>query len=198
MTETAASELCSLINDSAPAERIASFLDGLRQPARIDAVRGLSVREQRRLWARAEGFAALSIPDVVPSSLPVLVPVRHYGRNSLPAFTLFEKRFYREADGERYAGANFQAVSPLTGPGYFALREDPARREVLVDYTQLPATKPAGWPEIVPNERGLSRFVFGAMVDTLRRVSTHVTIGRAARKGKAVDAWFVLCRDDAA
>jgi hypothetical protein len=32
------------------------------------------------------------------------------------------------------------------------------------------------------------------MVDALRAVSTHVTVGRAIKKGKVLDNWFVLCR----
>ena len=46
------------------------------------------------------------------------------------------------------------------------------------------------------NERGLSRFVYGFMVDRVRRVSEHVTIGSAARKGKEMGSYFVLTRDD--
>ena len=52
------------------------------------------------------------------------------------------------------------------------------------------------WPEVQSNERGLSRFVYGFMVDRLRRVSEHVTIGSAARKGKEMGSYFVLTRDD--
>jgi len=195
MTQTTPSELRRLIMQGSSASPIAAFLDALSQPERIAAVRGLSRREQQQLWERVDGFAPLSVDDVVPQTAPALQPVRHYGRNSLPLFSLFEKRFYRCAEPTQLAGANFQAVSPFTGPGYFVLRDDLARREVLVDYTALPTSKPTHWPAIVRNDRGLSRFVFGSMVDTLRRVSTHVTIGRAARHGRVLDAWFVLCRD---
>jgi hypothetical protein len=198
MTQTAQSALRSLISQGRPAQPIAAFLDALSQAERVAAVRGLSRREQQQLWDRVDGFAPLSVDDVVPQTTPALVPVRHYGRNSLPLFSLFEKRFYRCAEPTQLAGANFQAVSPLTGPGYFVLRADAARREVIVDYTALPVSKPAHWPAIVRNDRGFSRFVFGSMVDTLRRVSTHVTIGRAARHGHTLDAWFVLCREEVA
>jgi hypothetical protein len=34
------------------------------------------------------------------------------------------------------------------------------------------------------------------MVDRLRRVSEHVTIGSAARKGRDLGSYFVLCRVD--
>jgi hypothetical protein len=96
--------------------------------------------------------------------------------------------------GELY-GYNHQTLSPLTGPGYFVAREDPTRPEVLIDYREVPASHPDGWPEIGPNERGLARFVYGFMVDTLRGVSEHVSIGSAARKGRDLGSWFVLCRE---
>ena len=68
------------------------------------------------------------------------------------------------------------------------------RLEILVDYGRLPESRPESWPEIRSNERGLSRFVYGFMVDTVRRVSIHVTIGSAARKGRDMGSYFVLCR----
>ena len=60
----------------------------------------------------------------------------------------------------------------------------------------MPEEHPPGWPEPRPNDLGLSRFVYGFMVDTLRRVSEHVTIGSAARKGRDLGSWFVLVRED--
>ena len=33
------------------------------------------------------------------------------------------------------------------------------------------------------------------MIDYLRRVSDHVTIGRAFRKGKWTENYFLLCRE---
>jgi hypothetical protein len=66
---------------------------------------------------------------------------------------------------------------------------------VLIDYRELPAEHPEGWPAIRPNDRGVSRFVYGFMVDTLRRVSEHVSIGSAARAGRDLGSWFILCRE---
>jgi hypothetical protein len=129
-----------------------------------------------------------------------MTPVRHYGRNTLPAFTWFEKRFCRPPDvdparpGALY-GFNFQSLSVLTGPGYFVAHDDPAGREVLIDYRELPPLHPAGWPEIRGNERGLARLVYGSMVDRLRRVSEHVSIGSATRHGREFGSWFVLARE---
>ena len=68
--------------------------------------------------------------------------------------------------------------------------------EVWVDYRRVPERHPEGWPEIRSNERGLSRFIYGFMVDTLRGVSEHVSIGSAARNGRGLGSWFVLCRQD--
>jgi hypothetical protein len=136
----------------------------------------------------------------VPPEVADFTPVRHYGRNTLPLFTHFEKRFCRPAGadprkpGELY-GFNFQVLAPVTGPGYFVASEDPNGLEVSIDYNAVPPECPEGWPGIRRNERGLSRFVYGFMVDTLRGVSEHVTIGSAARGGKDIGSWFILCRD---
>jgi len=86
-------------------------------------------------------------------------------------------------------------MSPVTGPGYFVAHEDAERGEVLIDYREVPTQAPTDWPLIRPNDRGLGRLVYGNMVDTLRRVSEHVTIGSAARGGKDLGSWFVLCRE---
>jgi hypothetical protein len=179
---------------------ISDLLDGLNHDQRVDAVRSLGRSEQRRLYDVVDGFRPVRLEHLVPPSAPDFTPVRHYGKNTLPLFTHFEKRFCRPrgADaaqpGELY-GFNFQTMAPVTGPGYFVAREDPNRPEIWVDYNEVPPEHPAGWPEIRRNERGLSRFVYGFMVDTLRGVSDHVTIGSAARKGSDLGSWFILCRE---
>ena len=128
-------------------------------------------------------------------------PVRHYGKNTLPLFTHFEKRFCRarDADPERArpssAGYNFQTMRWSPVPATSCCGRTPTATKLLVDYHRVPPAHPAGWPEIRRNEKGLSRFVYGFMIDTLRGVSQHVTIGSAARKGKDLGSWFVLCRE---
>ena len=179
---------------------IAKLLDGLSHDARVAAVRSLGRSSQRTLYAAVDGFLPLQLVDLVPESVAALEPVRHYGRNTLPAFTHFEKRFCRPegaapAQPTALYGFNFQALEWLTGPGYFVAKQDPKRPEIWVDYNEVPSVHPDGWPEIRRNEVGLSRFVYGFMVDTLRRVSEHVTIGSAARNGRDVGSWFVLCRE---
>lgn len=181
-------------------ERIRALLDGLEHADRVAAVRSLGRSDQQRLYQAAQGFAELRLHDLVPPDRADGQTVRHYGRNTLPLFTLFEKRFCRpagqvaDAPGELW-GFNFQTLSPLTGPGYFVASEDPRVAEVLIDYRRIPPAAPAGWPATRSNERGLSRFIYGFMVDTLRRVSEHVTIGSAARRGRDIGSWFVLARE---
>jgi hypothetical protein len=179
---------------------IAHFLDALEPAARVGAVRSLGRGEQRALYGAADGAFGLRLVDLVPESAPDLVPVRHFGRNTLPLFTHFEKRFCRprgadpKQPGELY-GFNFQSLAFATGPGYFVAREDPARAEVRIDYRRVPPERPDSWPAIRRNEIGLARFVYGFMEDTLRRVSEHVSIGSAARRDREIGSWFVLSRE---
>ena len=190
------------VGDSAvAASGIAALFDGLSDDLRVALVRSLGRGEQRALYRKVEGFAPVALVDLVPASRGDLEEVRHLGLNTLPAFRVFEKRFCRlpgeDATGpSALAGYNFQTMSPITGPGYFVAVEDPDRREVLVDYRRLPESKPADWPRIQSNERGLARFVYGFMVDRLRRVSEHVTIGSATRKGREMGSYFALTRSD--
>ncbi len=198
----AGQELVGRLRDqSIETAEISKFLDGLSHAERVAAIRALGGKDQHRLYDAADGFAEVRLTDLVAPTIGDLVEVRHHGKNSLPLFTHFEKRFSR-APGRDPAspgdlmGFNFQTMSPITGPGYYVAREDENRREVLVDYNLLPDCHPEGWPEIKRNDRGLARFVYGFMIDTLRRVSEHVTIGSASRHGKDTGNWFVLCRED--
>lgn len=194
-------ELESLVRDPGSRPRaIADLLDALPAGLRTAAVRGLSRRAQRTLYEKVRDFAPVELKELVPPDRRELETVRHLGRNTLPAFRIFEKRFCRlpgtsAENPDRLAGFNFQALSGLTGPGYFLAFADPERPEVLVDYRRLPTTRPADWPEIQSNETGLARFVYGFMVDRLRRVSRDVTIGSAARNARELGSYFVLSRE---
>jgi hypothetical protein len=200
--DEAGSAFRSMISDSAVAPAaMAELLDGLSEAMRTRIVRQLGRRDQQALYSKVEGFAPIELIDLVPPDRSDLEEVRHLGRNSLPAFRIFEKRFCRLPGNmpdapDALAGYNFQAMSPVTGPGYFMAREDENTKEVLVDYTELPDQKPVDWPAVRSNERGLGRFVYGFMVDRLRRVSEHVTIGSAARNGRELGSYFVLSRAD--
>ncbi len=179
---------------------VARALDSMSHAQRVQAIRAVGRNEQRRLYEAVDGFRALSMTDMVAATTSAMTRVRHYGKNTLPAFSHFEKRFCRPPDADpqqpdRLWGYNFSPMGWLVGPGYFVLRPDAARGELLVDYNLLPPAHPADWPEIRPNERGVSRFVYGFMIDTLRGVSQHVTVGSAARKDRDLGSWFLLCRE---
>jgi len=182
-------------------EAIAAFLDGKAPNVRIEETRALGAPEQKALWRLTVGRAT-TLDDLVPPDYGPLEPVRHYGKNTLPVFALFEKRFCRPTPGaageERVLwGYNEGTSRPLIGPGYFVVRESPTdpRGATVVDYFTVPPEKPDGWPKIVPNEHGLQCFVYAQMHDYLRRVSTHVSIGRAWRKHRETPNHFLLCRE---
>ena len=181
---------------------VAKLLEEVPPDERIALVHSLSAAEQARLWTAAQG-RAVTIEEMVPRELGPLQPVIFHGKNSLPAFSRFQKRFCRPAAGverDELWGYNYQPtrwLAPLTGPGYFvAYDAREATGAVAVDYTKLPGDHPAEWPEIVDNSHRLSRFIYRNLVDYLRRVSPHVLIGRATREGKPLPNYFVLCRED--
>jgi hypothetical protein len=196
-----AEEVAALLCEpGASSSEIARFFDGLAHADRVSAIRSLGRAQQSALWDKSEGFAEVGLIDLVPPETPVDGTVRHYGKNTLPFFSHFEKRFARQTgvdadDPRELIGFNFQTMAPLTGPGYFVAVPSEKAGEVLVDYRRVPKAHPPGWPDVKSNERGLSRLVYGFMVDTLRRVSEHVTIGSAARNGKDLGSWFILCRE---
>lgn len=170
---------------------IAEALDALRHDERVNWMRGLSRRELRSLFALAGQSAALPLshfhrePDVID---------RHIGQNSLPMFSTFEKRFVlRDGQLQGY-NHNQRLVSWFTGPGHFIVTQNDD--EILFDYTQLPPGAPSDFPAIAPNDRGTAQLVFGGMIDRVRRVSTHCTIGAAYRNGKPMHSWFMLVRED--
>jgi hypothetical protein len=183
-----------------PMKEVAALLDGATHEQRVRFVRSVGRGGQRALWQAAAGFLPLSLQDLVPAARRDGETVRHFGKNTLPAFTHFEKRFCRPAGEDPRApralhGFNFQSLAWLTGPGYYVAHADPDRPEVLIDYREIPAAAPPGWPALRRNETGPARLVYGFMVDRLRRVSEHVTIGSAARHGRDLGSWFLLTRE---
>lgn len=176
---------------------LAAQLDGMNEARTLAFVRQVKGRDQARLWAAAEGRPT-RLADLVPEGVPEGVEVIHVGRNSLPLFSAFEKRFAR-VPGEpgKLHGYNEGAARKIIGPGYFVAAEDGERGEVGVNYYEVPPGGehlPDHWPKVKPNESGLQRFVFAKMVDYLRRVADGVFIGRAVRKGKVTNNYFLLCR----
>jgi hypothetical protein len=180
--------------DPVDREAIARFLDGLGADDRRAAITALSgVRLQRRLYEAAAAAPRVTLADFVPPDAPPLQEIIFHGKNSLAAFTLFQKRFCRPPrGGDALWGYNHQQLAWLTGPGYFVVHED--GRGAAIDYREVPPDHPPSWPEVKPNDRGLSRFVYKDMVDYMRRVARDVFIGSAHRDGKETGNYFVLSR----
>ncbi len=178
---------------------LADYLDRLDAPARLREVRSLVKREQVKLFEVAAGALPIHLDHFVPAGTPPLREVIHYGRNSLPAFHTFEKRFcLPDTGGDELWGYNEHALRALTGPGYFVVREPSLAElaEMVIDYTELPPRKPDAWPSIRPNSARFGRFIYFQTRDIVRAVSQHVTVGRDTRNGQPLDAWFVICRSD--
>ena len=181
---------------------IAAYLDQLSADERRDQSQSLGSRDQKLLWSLCEG-SEVTIDQMVPPERAGQT-VRHIGRNTLPVFKLFEKRFYRpSAESAELWGYNEGSTRPLVGPGYFVCHmsdqdesTDAAVAELVINYERLPEHAPEGWPEVRFNERGISKLVYAFMHDYMRRVSEHITIGRAYRKGAESPNYFTLCRWD--
>ncbi|MFN8543684.1 MAG: hypothetical protein U0807_05700 [Candidatus Binatia bacterium] len=194
---TAARRLRELLEAQPPdAAAIRAFLDGLSHAERLEAIRALGgAGVQRRLWEAAKDAPRVTLDQLVPRDAGPLREVIWHGKNSLPAFTRFQKRFCRPARGDGTLwGYNEQRLVRVVGPGYFVVHED-ATRGAAIDYREVPPQGAPGWPPVTPNDAGLSYFVYRDMVDYLRRVSAHVLIGRATKHGKDLENYFVLCRE---
>jgi len=189
-------KLAMLIGQGASSDDIAVFLDGQDRSSRLATVRGLPGRCLGQLYDLVEG-ATMDLDHFVPTQVGEGAAVRHLGVNSLPLFRQFEKRFVRASGGDQLWGYNHQAMGWLTGPGYFGIRQPAASEALCIDYHSVPAATPVeGWPRVRSNERFPDRLVYGFMRDHMRRVSQHVSIGQAEKKGSLMDTWFALVRID--
>jgi hypothetical protein len=198
-----ATNLVELVRSDAKILEISRHLDALGHEQRLAETRALTGSDQKQLFRKAEDSPPLGLDFFVPAATPPLTQVIHFGKNSQPAFRLFQKRWCRPADrSDALYGYNETVVRPAIGPGYFVAHltegggRDP-RGAVVVDYFMVPeGPVVAGWPPVRPNASGLQRFVYHQTRDYMRRVSAHVSIGEAHRLEKRVMGWFVLCRQD--
>lgn len=186
-------ELSLLLGSGADASALRAYLDGLSAEARVKECRALNRPALKTLYERCETSPPLRLADMVPDALPAKTQVIFAGLNNLPLHRLFEKRFARTPSG-KIVGYNFQSLAAFSGPGYFTV--DPAGDELVIDYTKIPTQDevPTDWPEVQPNNRGLSHFIYKNMQDYCRSVSKDVVIGHATRLGKSMPAYFVLAR----
>ncbi|HVK62829.1 MAG TPA: hypothetical protein VM694_00050, partial [Polyangium sp.] len=103
---------------------------------------------------------------------------------------------------ERLFGYNQSPFLGTVGPGFFVAvptkgrPEWEARGQIVIDYFQVPdGPVAAGWPKVIPNSKGLQILVYNGTRDYMRKVSTQVSIGAAYKGEKALDHYFILCRD---
>jgi len=161
---------------------------------RIKQCREMSGKQLGRLYGLCESAPVCTLDFFVPPSLKEGEAAMFAGKNSLAAFTHFEKHFIRHNGA--IIGINVQSMSWVTGPGYFTIpgAVEGFPKEILFDYTQTPETAPEGWPAPKKNTAGLSRFVYKDMHDWNRLVSPDVCIGMATRLGEAIGQFYVLAR----
>jgi hypothetical protein len=175
---------------------ISEALDAAAPDVRLNWMRSLGKREIAALWDLCAGRT---------------VPVSYYagaegeivvmeGENTLPpGLDRFQKHFVLR--NGRIQGINVQRFSWLTGPGHFTVRpqddgpfDEPG--SAVFDYTMLPPDAPPQWPAVVPNDAGISTLVYAHMLDRMRRVSRHLTVGKAFKRGASANQFFVLLRPE--
>jgi hypothetical protein len=176
---------------------ISSFLDALSPEDKLRQVLAVKGSWVGKLYDAVAGAPQVTLDDFVPRSHEGTLV--YQGRNSLPLFTRFQKRFQRlpGAAGESVVvGYNEQLFRFFTGPGYFVVRDGdgagPHGDELLFDYTAVPPGVPAGWPRYKSNESGFSRAVYMGMKDYCRRVARGVVVGKAYKLGVDRKAFFSL------
>lgn len=194
MSETVHQILDLIQSESIDLKALEDAFNAASHEERIAATRKLGGRLQSKLFEAAEG-RAVTVSQMVPTAEP-LVEVIHEGTNTLPAFRAFQKRFCRSPEElETLIGYNHNWHMFATTPGYYMAHHDSESGELIIDYTREPTVKPEAWPKIMTNHARLGHFIYAGMIDKMRRVSDHVTIGRAYKK-KPMNAWFVLVRKD--
>jgi hypothetical protein len=193
-----------LANPNTTIEAVADLFDGLDHGGRMDALSGTSKAQQRRMWELAARSKPITLEHFVPPAAGVRTEVIHHGRNTLPVFRSFQKRFARAEDGSpRLFGYNEGSTRPLIGPGYFVAHTTEgnpdweARGAVVVNYFKVPdGPLPDGWPTVRLNSSGLQILVYNKTRDFMRKVSEHVSIGMAFKVESSLNNWFTLNRED--
>lgn len=192
-------ELRNLIETHLDLPRLAKDLDEVGHFARVWSIMQWSREDQASLFEAAKGFRPVTLDDFVPPSTAPRAEVVHRGKNSLPVASRFDKHFFRSSgDGMKdvLIGRNFQALSPLSGPGFYVARPGAESGEIDLDYATTPGETLDSWGKVRNNASGISRFIYFGVVDVMRGISSNVTIGRVKKSGHYIDNWFVLVRDD--
>jgi hypothetical protein len=188
-------DISALIRPFVNRPELARVLDEVADDVRLKSLYELDARDMAKLFEASIDNEPLTLEHFVPPDTPPGAGVLHEGKNTLRFFRRFQKRFFRPGAAPELWGYNDQPLQQLTGPGYFvAYQKEP--KEVVFDYGRvLEGPIPEGWPQLVPNKKGLARIVFDDMKDVVRRVSNLVSVGRVYRGARAHDIWFMLVRD---
>ena len=158
------------------------------------AAGGLGLAIARALHAAG---ANVMVCDINPERAEATLRIA--AENGTPIESVHPVDLTKPDDVRRYvdmAASRFGKADVLVNAGAIEPRMAPVG-EMDFDYTMLPKEKPPAWPDIVPNRRRLGRFVYEGMVDVMRGISPHVSIGRVKKKGNFYDTWFVLVRYEA-
>jgi hypothetical protein len=186
-----------MLRGGADRPAIHAFLDGLAPDERVAQALSLRGKEVGALYRAVVGGRTLAVEDFVPASVADDTTIIFEGRNSLPLFSRFQKRFARLASGQ-VVGYNHQTMAPVTGPGFFVVKppadDADVPGELYFDYTAQPNGVPSGWPAYKANESGLSRLVYANMKDYMREVAPLVYVGEAFKLGKSQKQFFILAR----
>ncbi len=185
--------LASMLDDPrAAVARIRAHIEALTDADRVAECRAIAAAQQRRLWELASTAPAGVDGQLIPAGEDA---ARFIGRNSLRAFSHFEKRFARQ-DAD-VVGRNVHPLGWLIGPGYFLVEHGANSGRLQFDYSRVPTAVPAGWPSVSDNRSSMfARAVYGDLLDQVAWVTADVLIGAAFRRGKPLGSYFVLARSD--
>ena len=189
---SASGGLGALVDGGGTYKGISAHLDALDPGTRLAHVLAVTGKRVGKLYDAVSDAPPIAVDDFFPPDTPDGKTLIFEGRNSLPLFSRFQKRFCKK--NGVIVGYNHQSNGWLTGPGYFVLTAGDASHpgEILFDYTLEPPFFPEGWPAYKPNASGVSRLVYQNMKDYCRRVAKGVIVGTAFKGGVAQGAWFSL------
>ncbi len=185
--------LISLLDDpDATLAQVSAHVEVLAPADRVAECRAIAEVQQKRLWDLASAVPAGVDGQLIPAGEDTATFI---GRNSLRAFSHFEKRFARQ-DAD-VVGRNVHPLGWLIGPGYFLVEQAASSGRLQFDYRRVPATVPAGWPSVFDNKSSIfARAVYGDLLDEVAWITDDVLIGAAFRRGLPLGSYFVLTRSD--
>ncbi|HZQ49810.1 MAG TPA: hypothetical protein VFB69_05845 [Candidatus Dormibacteraeota bacterium] len=186
--------LTSLLDDpGATLARIRAHVAALTPADRVAECRSIAAKHQERLWELASAAPTGVDGQLVPAGEATAT---FMGRNSLRAFSHFEKRFARQ--GADVVGRNVHPLGWLIGPGYFLVDQGVHGGRIRFDYSRVPTEVPAGWPTPSDNKSSMfARAVYGDLLDKVLWITADVLIGAAFRRGLPLGSYFVLARSAA-